>query len=291
MNYDYHVRQWHVRQLWHDRSRSDHPNCSERCYLIRWNCPQHSRHTRGPILTRQLRESCTAVLLISLSFSDFLICRLYVPFYISDINNGSSTIIEAVRWKMGFRFFFAFLNGELIVTLDRFVYICYPYSYINWTSTNLVALAASCAQWFLAFVLTLSLLATHTPMYGLVHIVIAIVVISILHLSMYCVARREGQRIAHQFPTGSHHPRMPIWSKSAIAVTMVVMGSLLCRAPMIIVPLIVPVTSPSFKRYIKVATAFTSLGAAIHPFIFCWKLSHFREALVACMRKFRNAFV
>ena len=242
------------------------------------------------LLTRQLRESCTAVLLISLSLSDCLICGLYVPFYISDINNGSSTIIEAVRFKMGFACFFASLNGELIVTLDRFVCICYPYRYINWTSTNHLALAASCAQWFLALVLTLPLLAKCTLWYSLVYIVIAIAVTSILHLSMYCVARREGRRIAHQFPTGSHHPRMPIWSKSAIAVTMAVMASLLCRAPLLILPLILPVTSPSFKRYIKVATAFTSLGAAIHPFIFCWKLSYFREALIACLRKLRSAF-
>lgn len=73
------------------------------------------------LLTRQLRGICTAVLLISLSVTDVIICVVYQPMNIVDINYGSSAITETVRFRLGFGLFLASLNGELIVTLDRFI--------------------------------------------------------------------------------------------------------------------------------------------------------------------------
>ena len=168
------------------------------------------------------------------------------------------------------------------------LHICYPYHYINGTSTNTVIISALCAQYLFALALTLPLLFTRTPMYSLIYIAIVTAAILVLHLSMYLVARCKSQRVDRHYPTGSLHPKMPIWSKYTIAVAMAVMASFLCWAPAVFLPLIVPVSSPSFKRYIKVVLAFPSLGAAIHPFIFCWKLRQFREALIASMCKLRN---
>lgn len=242
------------------------------------------------LLTSQLRESFTAILLLSLSFCDTFICAVYVPTYIYDINHG--TVFEAFKWRMGFGFLLASLNGELVVTLDRFIYICYPYLYVNWVNSKFVAVAAFCTKWLLALALTLPLLATPTPFYGFIYVALVIVAIVALHLAMYCVARRESQKIALQYPaTESHNQRMPIWSKWATAVSMAVMATLLCWLPIAILPAVVPPTSPSFKRYIKITAAFTSLSAAIHPFIFCWKLNHFREALVTCLRKLRRKLI
>lgn len=83
------------------------------------------------LLTRQLREICTAVLPISLSMTDVIICTVYQPMNIYDINYSSSAVTEAVRFRLGFGLFLASLNGELIVTLDRFIYIPYPVSRIS----------------------------------------------------------------------------------------------------------------------------------------------------------------
>lgn len=44
------------------------------------------------LLTRQLREICTAVLPISLSMTDVIICAVHQPMNIYDINYGSSAI-------------------------------------------------------------------------------------------------------------------------------------------------------------------------------------------------------
>lgn len=204
------------------------------------------------LLTRQLREMCTAVLLISLSLTDVMICALYEPMYIYDINCGSSAIFEAVQFRLGFGLFLASLNGEFIVTLDRFIYICFPYRY------------------------TLMSLFISVPFYSIFYITLIAILTVVLHISMYCFG---------QYPTVSK-----IWSKSATVVTMTVAVNLLCWAPIVILPVVVPPSSPSFKRYIKITLAFPSLSAVIDPFIFCWRLKDFREALGTCLRKLRNSF-
>ena len=242
------------------------------------------------VMTRQLRENCTAVLLISLSVCDAIICAGYVTMYIYDINHGSSTVFFDVRRALGIGFLAASLTGELNVTLERFIYICYPYHYINWMNMYIVV-AAFLAQWLFALAVIAPLLVTSKPCrYTGVYLVVVIAIIVGLHLKIHCVSRRESRKIARQYPAQSKNKRMQIWNKSATTVAMAIMTSLLCWAPMLILPVVVSPTSPSFVRYIKIMAAFTSLSSAIRPFIICWKLSHFRNALVTCLRRLYEAF-
>lgn len=239
--------------------------------------------------TKQLRESFTAVLLISLSVCDALICSVYVPMYIWDIHHGASTTFENARGVMGFCLFLASLNGELIVFLERFIYIRFPYHYTNWMCKKYIAAATFCIQWFIAVALTIPLAFTRTPWYSVFYVAVLMAAIVSLHLYIYCFARQESQKIARQYPAGSQRQRMPVLSKSTTTVAMAVLATVSCWAPIVILPAIVPPSSPSFKRYVKIAASFTSLSAAVHPFIFCWKLQYFRNALVHCLYKLVNA--
>lgn len=242
------------------------------------------------LLTRQLRENCTAVLLISLLVNDVIICAVYQPMNIRDINYGSSAITDAVQFRLGLGLFLASINGELIVTLDRFIYIRFPYDYLDWTSTKYVVVSAFCAQWFLAILLTLLTFTSGLAyMYtGAVYVTGVLVLTLALHISIYCTARRKTRQINSQCPTASQ--KSVFWNKSTAVVTMTVIVTLLCWAPIIILPAAVPPSSPSFKRYIKLVSPFNSLSAALDPFIFCWRLNDFRTALVACLRKLRRSF-
>ena len=240
------------------------------------------------LLTRQLRESTTAV------DQPIVLWCYHLCSVRPHVHRRHPPWRRHRPWSCemasGLRVFHGILERRAHRHLWAVLYICYPYRYINWTSATHVAIAAFCAQWLPSLVLTLPLLVTSTTLYSFVYIVVVIAFISGLHVSiyMYCVARRESRKIARQYPAGSQTPRMPVWNKSVTAVAMAVMASLLCWAPVVFLPAIVSPTSPSFKHYIKIASAFTSMGAAIHPFIFCWKLRHFREALVNCLRKLRN---
>ncbi|KAL9951490.1 hypothetical protein ACROYT_G044159 [Oculina patagonica] len=197
------------------------------------------------LLNRQLRQTCTAILLINLSFFDVIICAVYVPMYIYNINYGSSGLFKTARNLMGFGLFIGSLNGEFCVTLDRFISICFPYWYEAWITKISISPVIS-VSWFFTISLTLLNLLTDTPMYSIFYIAILIILIISFHVAMYLVARREAKIIASQYP--SECRKFPFWNKSAKAVAMVVAASLLCWAPIAILPAVVSPSSPSYKR-------------------------------------------
>lgn len=117
------------------------------------------------LLNRQLRHTCTTVLLINLSLFDLIICAMYVPMYIYDINYRSSATFEDMRFRMIFGLFIGSLNREFSVTLNRFISICFPYCYVTWMTKICISFAVS-APWFVAISLTLLSLLTDTPLYN-----------------------------------------------------------------------------------------------------------------------------
>ena len=235
------------------------------------------------LLSRQLRQTCTAILLINLSFFDLIICVVYVPMYIYEINYGSGGLSEAVRRWIGFGLLIGSLNGELSVTLDRFISICFPYWYVAWAD-NIPISSVMPVSWFAAILLTL-LFNIKDHHYSFLYVVVVVFLIISFHLAMYLVARREAKIIASQFP--SECQKVPFWNKSAKTVAMVVIALLLCWAPIVILPAVVPPSCPSFWRYKRFALVFSSLSAIVDPIVFCWRLSDFRSALYACLRKVR----
>ena len=80
------------------------------------------------VVSHQLRQTNTAILLASLSCFDVIICAVYVPLYTYDINCGSSFKAEAFRHKFGFGLFLGSLNSVLLphwIVLSQFAFpIC-----------------------------------------------------------------------------------------------------------------------------------------------------------------------
>ena len=148
---------------------------------------------------------CTALLLISLSVTDVMVCLVYEPMYIYDINYGSSAILEAVRFKLGFGLFLASLNGQFIVTLDRFIYICFPYRYIDWSGTKYVTISAFFAQWFLAVLLTFLSFFISQPLYGFFYIAGVVILTSLSTMPCTALPDENNDRFP---PSTPQRPRM-----------------------------------------------------------------------------------
>lgn len=245
--------------------------------------------TIAVLLTRELRKRYTAVFLISMSVTDTIICAVYEPMYIYDINHGSSAVMEKVRYRLGFCLLLASLNGQLTVTLDRFINIFYPYQYIALTNTRFVVLSAFFIQWFNAILLTLLSLLTSRPVFSVVYVAVIVIGLASLHISMYCAAQQHQRRIARQYPVVKQQVLF-VWNKSTTVISMTLVATLLCWAPIMILPAVMSPSSPSFKRAVKVTLAFTTLSAAVNPFIFFWRLKDFRTALVTCLRGLYTVF-
>lgn len=234
------------------------------------------------LVNRRLRESCTAMFLVSLSCFDLIICAVFEPMYIYDINYGSSATLEAVRNKFGFGLFLGSLNSAFAVSLDRFIAICFPYHYVEWVTEKFTFIVIF-LTWFVAVALTALSVPINPPLYSFVYIAAIILLIISFHITMYWVARREARQIARLYPLECQ--RFSIWGKSAKAIAMVIAAFLLCWVPIVITPAFVLPSSPSFLRSLKIALAFTSLSSAINPFIFCWRLAGFRKALCSRLRQ------
>lgn len=162
------------------------------------------------VLNRQLRETCTAILLTNLLFSDLIICAVYVPMYIFDINNGSGHRFEEVRFRMEFGLFIASLNGEFSVTLDHFIAISFLYCLsAEWRGGVFRRFCSPRGSWR-SFWPVLSLL-TDTPLYSFFYIAALIILIVAFNVAMYLVARWEAKKIASQHPLKCQE--FPFWSK------------------------------------------------------------------------------
>lgn len=235
------------------------------------------------VLDNNLRKNCTAILLAALSCFDLLICAVYVPMYIYDINWGSTSQFEVLRNKLGFGLFLGSLNSVFAASLDRFISICFPYLYVEWMTGKSTSIAVF-LSWFVAVALTAMSLPIDPPLYSYAYIAFILFLIISFHIGMYVVARRKVARITVQYFPGCRQ-KLSIWNKSTTVVAMVIITSSVCWAPILFLPVVVSPSSPLFLRLIKICLAFTSLSSAMNPFIFCWRLADFRKALFSSLRR------
>ena len=163
------------------------------------------------------------------------------------------------------------------MTLDRFIAISFLYWYVSWVTRRCIS-SVLFASWIKAIFLTrVEFVNRHTAVQLFLH---------------------RGSDHPHRCIQRGYVPlcqargqenRLSIPGVSAKTVTIVVATSLMCWAPIMFLPAVVPPCSTNFKRHIKLTLAFTSFSTAIDPFIFCWGgLSDFRSALYTRLRKTRN---
>ena len=217
--------------------------------------------------------------------SDLIICAVYVPMYIFDINNGRSghQFEGSVRFRMGFGLFITYLHGEFSVTLDRFIAISflYWYMYVSWLTRRCIS-SVLFASWIKAIFLTRVEFANrHTAVQFLLHRGSDHPHRCIQHGYVpRCHAGARPRKSPLNIPRNAWSSSKGCYYRSGNIAVLLGTDRDLTR--------MVPPTSTNFKRHIKLTLALTSLSTATDPFIFCWRLSDFRSALCTCLRKTRN---
>ena len=162
---------------------------------------------------RQLRQTGTAVLMVSLSSFDLMLCVVYQPMKIYTINHVPSAMFNTVRRILGYILILGSLNSTFAISMDRFVSICFPYRYVEWT-TGKLTFTMIFLTWFFAAAIAFLNEITEMPSpnyYLLVYITLLIVLIISFHVGMCWVARREAKQIARLYPPECQE--FSIWSK------------------------------------------------------------------------------
>ena len=216
----------------------------------------------------------TSFFLISLSVADFLVCVLFQPLLVYRFSHpDQSKLYELTQRFLGYGLLTASLNGLLSVTFDRFVAIYFPYKYVIWiTEKNTERLIlASCLMSFAMGLICLSKAAL-----TLAHVYTTAIVITvpILHCVIYREARKQAGRML-EFQRGPQS----IISKATTGVGAVLVTTLLCWSPLILLPAFaanLETDEEILKALLWCVTA-GCINSCINPFIYYYKFQYFRR--------------
>ena len=222
------------------------------------------------LLTPNLRETTTAILLLNLAIGDFFVCVVYQPLYIPLMNGYISGVMNMVVHWLGFGLQLTSLNGMLCLTIDRFISICYPFRYMVWMTKKRAHIMIA-ATWLVALVISVANIIPVIFAYSFVYIVIAFFLTLALQIAIFVTARRQCRQISSQFAALGKNA--PYQHKPTRAITSVMGAFLLCWLPIMVTP------STQSNKAIIFSLCFTSLNSLVNPIICCCQIRDVKTAL------------
>ena len=227
------------------------------------------------LLTPNLRETTTAILLLNLAIGDFFVCVVYQPLKILLMNGYISGVMNMVVLWLGFGLQASSLNGMLCLTVDRFISICYPFRYIVWMTEKRAHIMIA-ATWLVALVISVANIFPIIFAYLFVYIVIAFFLMLALQIAIFVTARRQCRQISSQFVALGKN--VPYQHKPTRAISLVMGAFLLCWLPIMVTPVTLS------EKAIVFSVCFTSLNSLLNPIICCWQIRDVKNALRKMLR-------
>ena len=141
------------------------------------------------------QRETTALLLISLSFADLLICSVYEPIFIHQFLSTrqlDGLYKSAVQSFLGHGLMTASLNGLLAVAADRFIAIHLPFKYVQWmTEKNAIRLIT--AGWCIALLTSVCVTLSSQVTQHIIHayITLILLVIPVMYFTIWWKAGKQ----------------------------------------------------------------------------------------------------
>ena len=248
------------------------------------------------VKTKARMQSMSNMALACLALTDVMVGFVVQPFFIAQIWNiiQGETTASACSIQIASRFFFHFFCLSSIVhltliTVDRYVAIMRPYTYIQ-TITKARVLIASALTWTLTIILRMSLLIDEE----LVTYIIRTLIVSLITITVICnvivyreVHRHEKEIAAQQVDIASRENFLS--QKRAFKLTvMIIILIMISYLPIIIFlslkePLKSIVSLRSLSSIFMVVLSLAAFNSFINPFIYCIRLRQFRVAFIKLM--------
>ena len=140
------------------------------------------------------QRETTALLLISLSFADLLICSVYEPIFIHQFLSTRQLdgLYKSVQSFLGYGLMTASLNGLFTVAADRFIAIYLPFKYVQWMSgKNAVRLIT--AGWCIALLTSVCVTLSSQVTQHITHayITLILLVIPVMYFTIWWKAGKQ----------------------------------------------------------------------------------------------------
>ena len=140
------------------------------------------------------QRETTALLLISLSFADLLICSVYEPIFIHQFLSTRQLdgLYKSVQSFLGYGLMTASLNGLFTVAADRFIAIYLPFKYVQWmTEKNAERLITS--SWCIALLTSVCVTFSSQVTQHISHayITLILLVIPVMYFTIWWKAGKQ----------------------------------------------------------------------------------------------------
>ena len=144
------------------------------------------------------QRETTALLLISLSFADLLICSVYEPIFIHQFLSTRQLdgLYKSVQSFLGYGLMTASLNGLFTVAADRFIAIYLPFKYVQWmTEKNAIRLIT--AGWCIALLTSVCVTLSSQVTQHIIHayITLILLVIPVMYFTIWWKAGKQEKRL------------------------------------------------------------------------------------------------
>ena len=208
-------------------------------------------------LLNHAEEGATELFLINLSATNLLICAIYQPILVWFINDAakSNTVFSLMAY-VGTGLTTAFLNGLLVITLDRFVSIYLPFKYVYWMTernSGRIILVSWILSVLMVIVSRITFFASRVIVNG--YIATVLVMVSLFYSVIPTATEKQGNIPVAIFPLGAVILRMAI---------------------------------EDISRILYWCFTAASFNSCIDPFVYYWQFSKFRRAIRKSLRSLRQ---
>ncbi|XP_022782052.1 histamine H2 receptor-like [Stylophora pistillata] len=240
-------------------------------------------------------------LLTSLAVSDVIIGLVGQPTYISFLASWfkwGDPSCNAYRWLMisATLFSLASFLGVVAISVDRFLAIHLHLRYQELvTRTRVVTLVISI--WVFSAFVSLMVLWVSVSIYTAivaVTIVCGFIVNIVVYIRIFLIVQQHKNQIQSlQVLETSQSGEMTNFAgliKSTVGVLYVFLVFLVCYLPCTISVVVIMINGPSItlKRFFLCSLTLVYLNSSLNPVIYCWKMRHIRQAIMATMRNISN---
>ncbi len=238
-------------------------------------------------------------LLLSLAVSDVVVGLLVQPFYISLLvtwiqQNHPSCSTYKVLDIITYFFSTASFLGVVAVSVDRFLAIHLHLRYQELvTHKRVVAVVISI--WVLSAFFSLMTMWAPPKIRSLcisVGTIIGLLLTTLVYIRIYLAVRRhknqvqvlQVQQVARA--QGREMSNFTYLVKSAVSAFYVYFVFLVCYLPLFNCSAVFAIFGPSVsvKKLCLTSTTFIYLNSSLNPIIYCWKMRHFRHAIMDTLR-------
>ena len=242
------------------------------------------------IRTPSIRSTPHMIMLCSLAVSDFLVGLIAQPIYIAE-QLTKDRFVDRAAVMMGFSLCGVSLWTVTAITVDRFLALHYHMRYAT-------LVTASCVKYTLILIWLISFHLSGFAFWNeRVHkFVVATVTIICLLICMasyiriyYFIRQHEleirAQQQAVQSSDAENNLNVPRLKRSAINTFVFRVALIICYFPVCVLSTLYGLSIKDWKSEWQFAFTAVFMNSSVNPFLYCWRLSELRSAVVKTGRQ------